>query len=305
MNWIKFWPIYLLISGIALSLSVYSVLFWGFKLSIDFTGGSVVEYKFSSPQEANLVEILVSLKQKEHKQSLSLRDEVKSVTQISKDSVELRFGPEFLQEDAQVLSLSLAEALNEKPELVRFESVGPILSKEILEKTYTAVAIAAVGILLWVALQFKSIKFGVAAILAMLHDTLILLGTFAILGHYKGIEVDILFVTAMLTTLSFSVHDTIVVFDRVREATRRFGSMPIALLANKAVSETMVRSLNNSLTIIFMLFALFLMGGESIKWFAFALLVGTIAGTYSSPFVAVPLLVLWDKLAVWLKKRKK
>lgn len=274
--------------------AAYAILQWQFKLSIDFTGGSVVEYKFVTSQEANLIETLVGLKQKKH--------EVKSVTQVSKDSVELRFGPEFLQEDAQVLSVSLAEALNEKPEVVRFETVGPILSAEILQKTYTAVAIAAVGILLWVALQFKSIKFGVAAILAMLHDTLVLLGVFAILGYYKNIEIDILFVTAMLTTLSFSVHDTIVVFDRVREATRRFGNMPTMLLANKAVSETMVRSLNNSLTIIFMLFALFLMGGESIKWFAFALLVGTISGTYSSPFVAVPLLVLWDK--IWTSKRR-
>lgn len=294
MNWIKFWPIYLLISGGALLFAAYAILQWQFKLSIDFTGGSVVEYKFSDPQEANLVETLVSFKQKEH--------EVKSAAQITKNSVELRFGPEFLQEDAQTLGVSLAEALSEKPEVIRFESVGPILSKEILEKTYTAVAIAAVGILLWVALQFKSFKFGVCAILAMLHDTTILLGAFAILGHYKGIEIDILFVTAMLTTLSFSVHDTIVVFDRVREATRRFGNMPMTLLANKAVSETMVRSLNNSLTITFMLFALFLMGGESIKWFALALLVGTISGTYSSPFVAVPLLVLWDKL--WTSKRR-
>jgi len=145
------------------------------------------------------------------------------------------------------------------------------------------------------AYQFKSIKYGTSAVIAMLHDSLVLLGTFSLLGHFMGAEIDFLFVTAMLTILSFSVHDTIVVYDRTRETQKKYGG-DMETIANKALTETMVRSLNNSMTIVFMLIALILLGGETIKWFAVALLVGTISGTYSSPFVAVPILVTWDKL---------
>ena len=151
------------------------------------------------------------------------------------------------------------------------------------------------------AYQFKSIKFGISATLATLHDSLVLLGMFSLFGHFFGAEVDFLFVTAMLTILSFSVHDTIVVYDRIRESQKKF-SGNIYELANKALSETMVRSLNNSFTIMFMLIALILMGGETVKWFSVALLVGTISGTYSSPFVAVPILVTWDEIQKKFKK---
>ncbi len=161
--------------------------------------------------------------------------------------------------------------------------------------------IAAGWILVWVAWQFKSLQFGISAVLATLHDTVIILGTFAALGHFIGVEVDILFVTAALTVLAFSVHDTIVVYDRIRETMKKHGGSSMKEIANRALSETIVRSLNNSLTIIFMLVALFLMGGQTIKWFVAALLVGTISGTYSSPFVAVPLLVTWEELKKKLK----
>ncbi len=293
-NWMKFRWVYFLISGVALSLSLYSIFSWGFRPSIDFTGGTVVEYKFEKNVGMEEVVSAVSAKapKYEAKESLSL----------SEKNMQLRFGPDFAQKDAEALSAILASTLGQKTEVVRFETVGPAFSQEILKKTYVAIAIASVGILLWIAWQFKSFKFGICAILAMIHDSLVLLGTFAILGHFKGVEVDVLFVTALLTVLAFSVHDTIVVYDRVRESMRKFPSMPFFDLANKAVSETMVRSVNNSLTIIFMLFALFLMGGVSIKWFVLALLVGTISGTYSSPFVAVPLLVTWDALRHRLRK---
>jgi len=252
----KFRPLYFAISGIALALSVYAIVSWGFKLSVDFTGGTVVEYKFPD-----------------------------------KNKIE-KYGSDFTEKLANVY----AQSLPERPEIVRFETVGPAFSAEILEKTYIALAIAAGWILLWVAWQFKSLQFGVSALLATLHDTVIILGTFAALGHFLGVEVDILFVTAALTVLAFSVHDTIVVYDRIRETMKKQGSLSVKEIANKALSETMVRSLNNSLTIVFMLVALFLMGGATIKWFVFALLVGTISGTYSSPFVAVPLLVTWEEI---------
>jgi preprotein translocase subunit SecF len=127
----------------------------------------------------------------------------------------------------------------------------------------------------------------------MFHDTLVMLGVFSLLGHFQGLEIDTLFVTAMLTILSFSVHDTVVVYDRIRESQRRYPQMSFEDLVNKAVTETLSRSINNSMTIIFMLIALWLLGGSTIKWFAFALLIGTVSGTYSSTFTAAPLLVVW------------
>jgi preprotein translocase subunit SecF len=163
--------------------------------------------------------------------------------------------------------------------------------------------VAAGAILLWVALQFKSLKFGASAIIAMFHDSFILIGTFSLLGHFMQVEVDFLFITALLTTLSFSVHDTIVVYDRIRES-QKVHAGDLKDLANRAISETMVRSLNNSFTIIFMLVALVLLGGTTIKWFAVALFIGTILGTYSSPFVAVPLLVTWDEIIKKIRRRK-
>jgi preprotein translocase subunit SecF len=130
----------------------------------------------------------------------------------------------------------------------------------------------------------------------MLHDSLILLGTFSLLGYYQGVEVDTLFVTALLTILSFSVHDTIVVYDRIRELGHKHAHLGFENIVNRAVVETMGRSINNSMTIIFMLLSMYLMGGDTTRWFIFALLIGTISGTYSSTFTAAPLLLVWDKL---------
>lgn len=188
-----------------------------------------------------------------------------------------------------------------KASIVRNETVGPVLGKELLSKTLFAALLAISAILLYVAYAFKNIRFGIAAVIALIHDLLVVLGSFSLLGHYVGVEVDTLFVTAFLTTMSFSVHDTIVVFDRIREYTRRDRSHSFDEISDIALMETMNRSVTNSFTIVFMLVALVLMGGESIKWFATALLIGTVSGTYSSPFVATPVLVLWNR---WEKRKK-
>ena len=178
---------------------------------------------------------------------------------------------------------------------MRFETVGPILGQELIRKMLWAGLIVVIFILLYVAKQFTDLSFGISAILAMLHDSLVVLGSFSLLGYFYGIEVDVLFVTALLTTLSFSVHDTIVVFDRIRELHRKYPKYSFDEMADRAVAETLVRSLNNSITIIVMLLSLVLLGGSSIKWFSVALLIGAITGTYSSTFTAVPLLVEWNK----------
>jgi preprotein translocase subunit SecF len=149
--------------------------------------------------------------------------------------------------------------------------------------------------MLYLTFQFKELRFGISAVLAMVHDSLILISAFSWLGFLMGVEVDVLFVTAVMTTLSFSVHDTIVVFDRIRELRRNNPRVEFETLVNTAVLQTLARSLNNSMTIIIMLLALVLLGGDTIRWFAVALLIGAITGTYSSTFTAVPLLLVWEE----------
>ena len=153
--------------------------------------------------------------------------------------------------------------------------------------------VAIFGILLYISFTFKKLSYGVAAVTALLHDLLVLFGMYALLSRF-GAEVDTLFITAVLTTMSFSVHDTIVMFDKIREYKRTSG-LSIEILANKALTETIVRSVNNSLTIILMLIPLIFFGGAAVKFFAAALLIGTITGTYSSPCIATPLLVLLEE----------
>lgn len=296
MQWMKFRPLFFLISGIGLCLSLYSILTWGLRPSIDFTGGTAIEYKFTSETSPDLLKTILQVKAKDY--------EYKDITALSDANIQLRFGPELSQERAEVLTALIAEAFPERPELVRFETIGPVLSKEILEKTYIALAMAGLGILLWVALQFKSFKLGITAILAVVHDLIILLGVFAYLGWARGVEIDVLFVTAFLTVFALSLYDTIVVYDRIRESSRKFNGMGVKFVADRAITDTIVRSFNTSVTTGIVLFALVLLGASSIKWFALALLVGLISGTYSSPFVAVPLLVTWEEVKNRLKQRK-
>lgn len=265
INWMKYRWLYLLISGSLIIVGIIANIKWGLKFGIDFTGGVVAEYRMSNGE----------------------------------DKV-FRYGNLSKEESEKIRSEFKSTGATE----IRFDNVGPTVGPELIKKTITALIISAGLILIWIAYQFKSFKFGASAIVATLHDCLILIGSFSILGHFFGAEIDFLFVTAMLTILSFSVHDTIVVYDRIRESQKKSRD-DIYNLANKAISETMVRSINNSFTIIFMLVAMVLMGGETIRWFVTALLIGTISGTYSSPFVAVPILVTWDEFIKKIKTRKK
>lgn len=264
--WMKYRFIYLIISGVFLFAGIFSLFKWGLNLGIDFTGGVVTEYKL---ENGNIETKKFAIKSNQEIEKI--RDDYKK-----QNAFELRF-----------------------------ETVGPSIGSELVKKTFYALTISALLILLWIAVQFKSIKFGVSAVLAMIHDSLILVGGFSLLGHFFNVEIDFLFVTAVLTILSFSVHDTIVVYDRIREKMKKYDpavGSDIKLVANSAITETMVRSLNNSFTIIFMLLALVLIGGDTVRWFAVALLIGTIFGTYSSPFVAVPILVTWEETEKKFKK---
>lgn len=292
IHFMRYKYIYFLISALVLVPGIFGLLNWGLRPAIDFTGGTLLELKFKplEGKEVSSGSLEVALKEAE--------TETYSIQPSGEQTYLLRLKPIDQASNSQIQA-KLKERFGEVEEL-RFETVGPTLGKELLRKTLIALVVAAGLILLFVAYQFKDKKFGVCAVLAMLHDTFVILGAFSLLGHFFGVEVDTLFVTAVLTTLSFSVHDTIVVYDRIRESRRLFPKAKFEDLVNKAVTETLGRSVNNSMTIIFMLLALYLLGGETIKWFVFALLIGAIAGTYSSTFTAAPLLVVWENF----KKKK-
>ncbi len=182
------------------------------------------------------------------------------------------------------------------------QNVGPIIGSELKQKAIYALLFSSLAIVLYITFSFRkipkpasSLRFGIAAILALIHDILVVVGTFAILGKFLGVGIDTLFVTALLTVIGFSVHDTIVVFDRIRENLIKHTGKKFIDIANLSVIQTLGRSLNTSLTVIFVLTALLLFGGETIRWFVVALLVGIISGTYSSIFNATALLVWWEE----------
>jgi preprotein translocase subunit SecF len=182
----------------------------------------------------------------------------------------------------------------------QYTSIGPIIGKELRKNAIWQLALVSLGIVFYIAYAFRKVskpvsswRFGWAAIIALLHDLFIVVGTFSLLGHFFGIEVDSLFITALLTVLGFSVHDTIVVFDRIRENLRLRAGTSLPQIINSSINQTLVRSLNTSLTVIFVLAALLLFGGVTIRYFVLALLVGIIAGTYSSIYIASPVLIVW------------
>lgn len=282
----RFKWLFFLLSALVLVPGIISLVTFGLRPAIDFTGGSLLELKSESGFDPNEVKQLVT------EQGF----ETSLVQESGKNQILIRLQP-IEKENVDKIKTALETKSGQKPEEIRFETVGPTLGSELIKKTIWAIILAAGFILAYVAWRFKNVKFGVCAILAMFHDSLILIGGFSLLGHFLGVEVDTLFVTAVLTILSFSVHDTVVVYDRIRESQRLFPSTPFVDLVNKAITETLSRSVNNSLTIIFMLVALLLLGGVTIKWFIAALLIGTIAGTYSSTFTAAPLLVIWTQIS--------
>ncbi len=288
-NFMKLRFLYFAISLLFLIPGIVSLVVYGLKPGIDFTGGSLLEVKVADSTQAQeftyekvstLAQAITDISSVQSSGDSQFVIRAPQISNAVKDEVITALQPEF--GELQVL---------------RFETVGPTLGTELLRKTIIALGLAALLITWYVARQFDELKYGISAILAMFHDSLIILGTFSLLGHFMGIEVDVLFVTALLTTLSFSVHDTIVVYDRIREIKKKHPLLALNEVINAAVLETLSRSLNNSITIIVMLLALVLLGGESIRWFSVALLIGAVTGTYSSTFTAAPLLLLWDDVS--------
>lgn len=286
IEFLKYRWIYFVISIIVIGIGLFSIIKWGYYYSIDFSGGTNIEYQLDKKIDPN-----------ELKKVLKGRSiEFNTVSQKEK-IVSLRTA--ILDEGREKeLRENIKKTFRSDVTLLRFETVGPVIGRETMIKTGIASLLAILGILVYMTFAFKSFDFAFSAILAMIHDFLVVVGSYSLFSHFFYAQVDTLFVTALLTTMSFSVHDTIVIFDKMREYLKIGEKNDIEYLANKALVETMVRSLNNSMTIIFMLLALTILGGTTIRFFVATLLVGTITGTYSSPFIATPLLV-------WLRKRKK
>ena len=282
----KYWWLYFAISLSVIIPGTYSLIRWGLKPSIDFTGGTTIVWDVTTTESA--------LRDAAHSNGIDIREIISQGNEWTISTAPLS------KEVYQSYKSQFTTAQE-----MSFDTVGPALGSELIKKTIYAIIFAASLILLYVAYRFKNIKFGVSAIIAMLHDSIVVLGVFSLIGHFWGVEVDTLFVTALLTILSFSVHDTIIVYDRIRELKKKHGYLDFEEIINRACIETMGRSINNSLTIIFMLFAMYLLGGTTTHWFIFALLVGTISGTYSSTFTAAPILMVWDRLSHRLKKVRK
>ena len=291
----KYW--YFAISALLIIPGIISLAVWGLNLGIDFTGGTLLEYQFK--REVSKDEVASTLK--------SAGIEVSSLQETSENTYLIRSKP---LSDEEIKSAEEALALRfEGPEELRRETIGPTIGAELLRRAVIALVVAAIAIVLYISWAFRKVpkpasswRFGASAIVALLHDVLFVVGMFSILGHFLSVEVDALFITALLAVIGFSVHDTIVVFDRIRENLIREISPSFSETVNHSIAQTIIRSLNTTVTVVFVLAAVLLFGGASIRWFIVALLSGVIVGTYSSIFNASLILVLWQELA---DKRKK
>lgn len=278
-----------------------ALLVWGLPVGIDFSGGSLLELRSPSGTLPSTEDVVGEYAK------VGVADPV--VQSSGTDGLLIRS-----QTMSDAVKGEIVTALNELTgaEVVvqRFESVGPAVGAEVAQRAALAVGLAALGILIYISYAFRRVehafRYGVAAIIAMLHDVLVVIGIEAILGHFLGWEADSLFLTALLTVIGFSVHDTIVVFDRIRENRRLHRRLSYEALVNHSIVQTLDRSINTQLTVMFTLLALLLFGGVTTHHFVTILLIGVFSGTYSSIFNASPILVVWEnqEWRTWFRGRR-
>jgi preprotein translocase subunit SecF len=287
---IKHRKIWYILSLLVLVPGIISLILWQLKFGLDFTGGTLMDLEFKS--RPNITEI------KNNLEPLGLK--IATIQPAGENDVLIRTETIPNEKRAEILNV-LKEKYGEVTEK-SFESIGPTVGKELRDKSIMATILVLILIIIYITYAFRKVskeisawKMGVCTVLALVHDLLVLVGIFSLLGKFMGVEVDSLFITALLTVLGYSVHDTIVVFDRIRYNLIKESSVPFEINANNSVNQTMVRSLNTTATTLLVLFSLYFFGGDSIKWFVLALIIGLISGTYSSIFVASPLLVDWQK----------
>lgn len=282
-----------LFSALLMILSLLAIFVWKPNLGIDFLGGSIIE--ISAPELSNSVEAIKS-------QSANSGVIINSATTSGSDIVTLRM-PTISSDQHNKLIEDLKSSVNQNISEDSYQNIGPVISKSLTSKAIWAVVIASLMIILYIAYAFRKISkpmsswmLGTTAVAALIHDLVITAGFVTIVGHfYKFMQVDSLFITALLTIMGFSVHDTIVVFDRLRENSIKHPGTDIEILANDSIMQTISRSINTSLTTIMVLVALFVLGGESISGFVLTLIAGITFGAYSSIFIATMLLVSWNR----------
>jgi preprotein translocase subunit SecF len=269
----------------------------GLKFSVEFTGGTVWEFKLEESSEPAIIrDAVVAVGHPE----AQVTEGEGGFLLLRTKSLDLQSGsaPDPSQPAGAELAKirgAIVAAAGPIAEEGSLSTVGPVISQDLTQQALLLVVLGSLGIVLWMTYRFRNVRFGAAALVALLHDVIVTVGFFAVAGTFFNIEIDALFITAMLTIIGFSVHDTIVVFDRVRENVARYAGAPFAEIVNHSIVQTMGRSLNTTVTVLIPLLALLVFAGGSIRTFVLALFVGILSGTYSSIFNASPLLVWWEE----------
>jgi preprotein translocase subunit SecF len=293
---IKYKSLFFFLSGTIIALSIVAVAVWGLKFGIDFTGGSIEEIQWNVARPDSSA--IAAVYKDNGVASVEIQNSGDSETFARFQDIDEAKHAAILAALRQKFADAKTTAdkvLEEKS----FSAIGPSVGSEMQRKSLYAIVMVLLAIIIYVAWAFRKVsrpvaswKYGVAAVIALMHDVFIPIGIFSILGHFLGYQVDILFVTALLTVLGFSVHDTIVVFDRIREnLLKRQGEFED--IVNYSVNQTIIRSINTSFTVMLVLLAVYFLGGASVHNFILTLVIGVFFGTYSSIFIASPVLVVW------------
>lgn len=294
-DFLRYKKIYFIFSGILIISSLISLAIFGLKTGIEFTGGSIIEIEYQQERPSNKI----------IKEALSEFDLGEIYIQPTEErGIILRTKTLEEKLHQQILDkLRENNFLEEK----RFESIGPVIGQELKEKTKFVIILALFSIVLYIALSFRRLKepfkswqYGIVALFTLCHDVLIPLGIFSILGKFYGVEITIPVIAALLTVFGYSINDTVVVFDRIRENLLKKRGVSFEETVNLSLNQTLTRSISTSLTTLIVLISLFFLGGDTLKYFSLVLILGIFFGTYSSIFLASPFLVSWLK---W-KKRK-
>ncbi|MFA7714747.1 MAG: protein translocase subunit SecF [Candidatus Paceibacterota bacterium] len=291
INFLKYKNFFLVFSLLVIISCIALMIIWPLKPSIEFTGGSVLEIKYQDNRPATQ-EVQDKIK------DLGLGDVV--IQQVEDKGLVLRM--QSTSEEVEGIHQKVIEKLKETGnfEEQSFEAIGPVVGRELYQKTVLLVIVSLTAMLLYIAFAFRNVPgpvspwiYGLASFLMLVHDVVVPLGVFSILGKFYGVQVTIPIITALLTVVGYAINNVIVVYDRTRENLQRTRNINFAEIANLSINQTLSRQINTSLAVLFPLFAMYFISGVALKYFSLALILGIITGTYSSIFLATPILVAW------------